>query len=575
LRLLLTFARHALNPLVVQIATVAVAGVAVAAIAFVTSSIVESNSRMATDDSNAALLVADIRAGIDRVSLLRLDNAVAENPTSLPEATRNRISVQEAIAAHDALAKGTAQAQQLHALVGSDVSLQILGAVGEATDGLDEYLALQTPGALATLRSRLDALHVLTAYETPILTSDARLHQTTLRQATNIARIAGIVAAVTAAALVAATTLVIGRRLHQALAAAQDEKARLTETTAVMQRRNDQFAALYQVGSEVGESLNMRYVVETTVREARRLVGADLVAVRRVVNGALLLAGTSQDADEDITGLSTVALGTGIVGRVAKRGKPIRIDSGAESQMSEPERVHGIESGIVVPLIVGARVVGTLGCWSRSPNKFDADDERILEMMATQVATALTSADTHERSERDAHMDALTSLPNRRQLSEDLVGMWHAAASGGAPHAIAMVDIDHFKRFNDDFGHRVGDITLQKVAEVLRSSIRDTDRLYRFGGEEFLIIFANVGNEQAASLAERARAAVERTPLTGETMQPVGPITVSIGIALFPVHGQDFAALIDVADRAMYASKESGRNRVTVFGVDDQRLAAA
>ena len=172
-------------------------------------------------------------------------------------------------------------------------------------------------------------------------------------------------------------------------------------------------------------------------------------------------------------------------------------------------------------------------------------------------------------------MDALTSLPNRRQLSEDLVGVWHEAASGGQPHAIAMVDIDHFKRFNDDYGHRVGDITLQKVAEVLRSSIRDTDQLYRFGGEEFLIVFANVGGEVALGLAERARASVERTPLTGETLQPVGPVTVSIGIALFPDHGPDFAALIDVADRAMYASKETGRNRVTLAGTDSEHLAAA
>ena len=422
---------------------------------------------------------------------------------------------------------------------------------------------------------RLDALRILTAYETPILTADAQSHQAALRQATNLARIASIIASVTAAALVAATTLVIGRRLHHALVAAQDEKARLLATTAAMQRRNDQFAALYQVGSEVGESLNMRYVVDTTVREARNLVGADLVAVRRVVNGALVLAGTSQDADEDVSGLRTVALGAGIVGRVAKRGKPVRIDSGAESQMSDAERVHGIQSGIVVPLIVGARVVGTLGVWSRMPNHFDADDERILEMMAAQVATAITSADTHERSERDAHMDALTSLPNRRQLSEDLGGMWHEAASGGQPHAIAMIDIDHFKRFNDDFGHRVGDITLQKVAEVLRSSIRDSDRLYRFGGEEFLIVFANVDADVAAALAERARAAVERTPLTGETMQPVGPVTVSVGIALFPDHGQDFGALIDVADRAMYASKENGRNQVTLAGADPEHLAAA
>ncbi|TAK56633.1 MAG: sensor domain-containing diguanylate cyclase [Dehalococcoidia bacterium] len=559
--------RHAINPLVIQVATVAVAGIAVAYIAIFTSGIVERSSRQAADESNAALLATEIRAQVDSVALLRLDDA--------SNGTGSRVTIQSAVAAHDHLAGAETAATKLHALVGSDVTLQILGATGEAGDGLDEYFAEQSPESFATLQARLDSLRALTAHEAPQLTADAQGHQDTLNQATSVARVASIIAATVAATLIVATTLITGRRLRHALLAAQEEKARLLATTVAMQRRNDQFAALYQVGSEVGESLNMRYVIDTTVREARKLVGADLVAVRRVVDGALQVAGTSHGDEEDVSGLKTVALGSGVTGRVAKRGKPIRIDSGGEQQMSDAERVRGIQSGIVVPLIVGARVVGTLGCWSRQPNKFDADDERILEMMATQVATALMSADTHERSERDAHMDTLTALPNRRQLSEDLDGMWLHASTTEQPHAIAMVDIDHFKRFNDEFGHKVGDITLQKVAEVLRSSIRDTDRLYRFGGEEFLIVFANVGSSMGLQLAERARQAVERTPLTGETLQPVGPVTISIGVALFPDHGRDFSALIDVADRAMYASKEAGRNRVTLAGHDLTELAAA
>jgi diguanylate cyclase (GGDEF)-like protein len=124
------------------------------------------------------------------------------------------------------------------------------------------------------------------------------------------------------------------------------------------------------------------------------------------------------------------------------------------------------------------------------------------------------------------------------------------------------------------YGHTVGDITLQKVADVLQSSIRDQDRVYRFGGEEFLLIFAGVDAENAMALAERARPAVERAPLTGETLQPVVPITISVGVALFPDHGSSIEALIDVADRAMYASKEMGRNRVTLALFEPEHLAA-
>ncbi len=564
--------RVTLNPLTVQAAAVVAAGFAVVAITLFTSGVVERSSRNARDDSNAALLASEIRAEMDEVALLDLDSVLAS--TSPAEASA-RISLQNAIAAHDAVAEAAAKASDLHQLIGSETTLQILGATGEARVALDAYLATQTPQTFTDLQTRLSALRILTAFEIPELSASAQSQQTTLGRATRLARIAIIIAAITSAGCVGAATLVIGRRLRHALQSAENEKSQLLQATRAMQRRNDQFAALYQIGSEVSESLSMRYVVQTTVREARKLVGADVVAVRRIVNGALVLAGTEQDVDADVADLGVVPLGTGLVGRAAKRGKTIRIDTGAAAQMSPHEHVLGIESGIVVPLIVGARVVGTLGCWSRKENHFDTDDERILEMMATQVATAIASADTHEQSERSAHSDALTTLPNRRQLNEDLQGALLEATLAGKPHAIAMVDIDNFKRFNDDYGHKVGDITLQKVAEVLRSSTRDQDRVYRFGGEEFLLIFAGVDGENAMKLAERARAAVERAPLTGETLQPVGPITISIGVALFPDHGRDMAALIDIADRAMYASKQTGRNRVTLAGCEPVVLADA
>lgn len=560
------------DPLFLQFGTVLIAGIAVVVIAVLTSGIVEHSSRRATNDSNAALLASDIRAEIDNVLLLRLEDAIV---VTTPGSGRGRISLDNAIAAHDAIERAARKAENLHVLIGSDVTLQIFGAVGEARDALTAYLHEPTPETFADLQLRATALRTLTGFEIPAITTEAQSYQTRLRDATNLARVAIIIAAAVSAFVVGIATVVTSRRLSSALRAAEDEKGRLVDTTRNMQRRNDQFAALYQVGSEVGESLNMSYVVQTTAREARKLVGADIVAVRRMVNGVLSFAGTERDEAIDVDRLADVSLGTGIVGRAAKRGKTISIDAGAAAQMAEGERIDGIESGIVVPLIVGARVVGTLECWSRTPHCFDTDDERILEMMATQVATAIVSADSHEQSQRDAHTDALTSLPNRRQLNEDVHGVLVEATLNDVPHAIAMIDIDHFKRFNDDYGHRVGDITLQRVAEVLKSSIREEDRVYRFGGEEFLIIFADVDGETALKLAERARVSVERAPLTGDSMQPVGPVTISVGVALFPAHGHDVEALIDIADRAMYASKELGRNRVTLAGSEPDHLARA
>src|SRR6185436_8293937 len=107
----------------------------------------------------------------------------------------------------------------------------------------------------------------------------------------------------------------------------------------------------------------------------------------------------------------------------------------------------GNRSGLIVPLIVGARVVGVLNCWSRQPNAFSEDDQRIMEMMASQVATAVVAADTHEASVEIAHHDPLTNLSNRRQLATDMTNLFPQRLERGQPTCVAMVDIDHFSLF--------------------------------------------------------------------------------------------------------------------------------
>lgn len=233
--------------------------------------------------------------------------------------------------------------------------------------------------------------------------------------------------------------------------------------------------------------------------------------------------------------------------------------------MSDELRLEGYVSGVLVPLIVGARVVGIIICRSRRQDAFGEEDTRILEMMASQVATAVVAADTTETSERRAHQDPLTGLPNRRQLTDDLAGPLADVRLKARPTVVAMLDIDHFKRFNDEFGHRVGDVTLQKVAAVLRHSVRDSDMVYRYGGEEFVLMFLDSGQAEGMALAERVRTAVMAMPLSGDHLEPVGPVTVSIGIALYPNQGADIQELIGLADAAMYEAKEAGRNRVVLW----------
>jgi diguanylate cyclase (GGDEF)-like protein len=280
----------------------------------------------------------------------------------------------------------------------------------------------------------------------------------------------------------------------------------------------------------------------------------------------------------EIEGLPPVKLGETPTGRAAKRGRTVRIREEAQSQLgpvgaaSGPVPNGGMQSGIIVPLIVGARVVGTLACWSFTTEAFNDEDERILEMMASQVATAVAVADTTEASERRAHQDALTGLPNRLQLSEDLQGELAVLHAAGRRAVVAMADIDHFKHVNDENGHHLGDIVLQAVAHVLRSAVRASDRVYRYGGEEFVIVFMDAEPQPAFLLADRLREAVEVTSL-GSDSETIGPVTISIGLAALPDHGTDIESLISIADDAMYQAKDAGRNRVVLYGSSKQVLS--
>jgi diguanylate cyclase (GGDEF)-like protein len=370
-------------------------------------------------------------------------------------------------------------------------------------------------------------------------------------------------------------TLYVSRIISDAFTSGEAERKELRQTSASLKYRNDQLNALYNVFAEITDTLSMRYVISATLRETLRVMNARMVTLRLVRGNQLVVAGNLTDSGREIPDMPPVSLGEGPTGRVARRGRSMRIDRDAQSllgpSMDPEDPDSGVSSGIIVPLIVGARIVGTLACWSQREGAFAEEDERVLEMMASQVATAVLAADTTETSERRALQDPLTGLPNRRQLTEDIGGVLSTWSENGRSAVVAMVDIDHFKRLNDDFGHRVGDVTLQKVASVMRLSIRDADRIYRYGGEEFVVIFADIGRSEATLLAERLLQAVAETPLSGDQLEPVGPVTVTAGLSLMPEHGTDMGELIELADRAMYRAKESGRNRVVVW--DDSIMA--
>lgn len=158
---------------------------------------------------------------------------------------------------------------------------------------------------------------------------------------------------------------------------------------------------------------------------------------------------------------------------------------------------------------------------------------------------------------RDVRTDPLTGLDNRRGLDIALT-LWQAEQR---PFAAVVLDVDHFKKVNDTHGHDAGDLVLQQLAQMMRSCSRDQDVLCRLGGEEFLILLPDVSPTAAAQVAQRLRQLVERTAI-----EPVGHITISLGVAQWPVQVGDAAQVLKAADHALYQAKQTGRNRVVVAG---------
>jgi diguanylate cyclase (GGDEF)-like protein len=186
----------------------------------------------------------------------------------------------------------------------------------------------------------------------------------------------------------------------------------------------------------------------------------------------------------------------------------------------------------------------------------NADERRAVEYQLRENHTLLEQA--NRQLQLLAATDALTGLPNRRVLEANLNDLRQSPAVPGKPLSALMIDVDHFKRVNDTFSHETGDLVLKRVAELLRSSVRGSDLVSRYGGEEFVILMRGAASDVAMKQAERLRATV-----AGDTLGAV-PVTISIGVATATCEQwqQELPSLLPEADKALYAAKHGGRNCV-------------
>ncbi|MES2740112.1 MAG: sensor domain-containing diguanylate cyclase [Pseudomonadota bacterium] len=201
--------------------------------------------------------------------------------------------------------------------------------------------------------------------------------------------------------------------------------------------------------------------------------------------------------------------------------------------------------------------LGTVCAMDMAPRAVTRQEIQAIESLGRQVTAHLELRSALRGMEREGMTDYLTGLWNRRAFDRRLGGEWNLHRISGKPLSLLAIDLDHFKRINDTFGHPVGDEVLARTAKVIRSSVRENDLAARFGGEEFTVILPGTTAQQATVVAEKIRAAIETARWTH------APVTASIGLAtLTPVQGGSAPSLMQHADRALYEAKHAGRNRV-------------
>jgi diguanylate cyclase (GGDEF)-like protein len=188
------------------------------------------------------------------------------------------------------------------------------------------------------------------------------------------------------------------------------------------------------------------------------------------------------------------------------------------------------------------------------------NQQTVLENAVRERTAALTAAN-HALSDL-ARTDALTGLHNRRAFDELLAQESGRQARHRSPFAIAMIDVDNFKFYNDTHGHPQGDVLLRALAAVLRTHVRSTDIVARFGGEEFAVLLLGTSPDDAVVTANKLRKGVAEASLPFGEQQPLGCLSVSVGVAAAPDHGQTPEAVLLAADMALYAAKHAGRNQV-------------
>lgn len=356
----------------------------------------------------------------------------------------------------------------------------------------------------------------------------------------------------------------------------RDEIGELAETfnrmAAAVGEKTSRISALNQIAVAISSTLGWQELLGRIMRSGIALTGSKAACLAFYDEGKLCFGEWhSQGLSDHFIRNASFRPG-GLADRALENGKYILSNDRPETahKLSELARREGILCFICLPFISQTHPLGVLYLYRDDRDAFLPEEIELLATFSHLAAVAAENTRLHTNTAKLAATDALTGLLNRRMLEERLQIEQQRAQRYGKAFSLLMLDIDHFKKINDSYGHLAGDAVLKALASALSQQTRDIDSVARFGGEEFVIVLPETDGDGARVVAERIRTAIAGAPFVLPDGCEIG-VTVSIGIACFPLDAVNIEVLLERADQALYLSKNTGRNRVSLY---QERLQA-
>ena len=344
----------------------------------------------------------------------------------------------------------------------------------------------------------------------------------------------------------------------------KETESKLRESVAKEKQRSEELETLRQISAAINSMMDMNELVHQTLEEIRRVIPFDCGSIQVLRESTLHVVGAVGFAHpEEVMTLSFPFSQAGSLStRAIQEGKPFLSNDVIQDfpVFTQPDPSSVIRSWMGIPLISHGVNIGLIALDGFQVGQFNSHNLELAEIIGDQIALAMERSMLHEEAYSMAMTDSLTAVGSRHRLELEGRLLFETAIRSDKDISIALLDIDHFKRVNDRYGHDEGDNVLKEIAKSCRSEIRGMDSVFRFGGEEFVLVLPETGADQALPVLDRLRKTV------GSIAHPgvAGAVTVSIGFCSgVPSQGQSLKSYLRLADKALYQSKENGRNRVT------------